>query len=126
MRGELSEEELVQVPADSPALWRSGVYTDWDGASWSRPAVGRRVDGPPFDIADDAGETRTDDVRVRRRASGTVWAPGPVQKVSLLGSAVGVELSLFLHRYGAEVTILEQTERLLPREDPRVGELTER
>lgn len=91
VRGELSEEELVQVPADSPALWRSGVYTDWDGASWSRPAVGRRVDGPPFDIADDAGETRTDDVRVRRRASGTVWAPGPVQEVSLLGSAVGVD-----------------------------------
>lgn len=50
----------------------------------------------------------------------------PDRVVIVGGSAVGVELSLFLHRYGAEVTILEQTERLLPREDPRVGELTER
>lgn len=91
VRGELSEEVLVEVPHDSPALWRSGVYTDWDGASWSRPARARRVGGPPFVVADDPGRTRTDDVRVRRRAAGTVWAPGPVQEVSLLGNAVGVD-----------------------------------
>jgi pyruvate/2-oxoglutarate dehydrogenase complex dihydrolipoamide dehydrogenase (E3) component len=41
------------------------------------------------------------------------------------GSAVGVELGLFLARYGAQVTILERSGRLLSREDPRPGELTE-
>ncbi len=91
VRGELSDEVLIEVPHASPALWRSGVYTDWDGASWTRPAQARRVGGPPFAVADDAGQARTDDVRVRRRATGTVWAPGPVQEVSLLGNAVGVD-----------------------------------
>ncbi len=38
---------------------------------------------------------------------------------------MGVELGLFLRRYGAEVTILERSGRLLSREDDRVGELTE-
>lgn len=39
-------------------------------------------------------------------------------------SAVSVELGLFLHRFGAQVTIVERSGRLLPREDPRPGELT--
>ena len=66
------------------------------------------------------------------RAAGTVWTnreattlteiPGRV--VMLGGSAVGVELGLFLRRYGAQVTIVERSGRLLSREDPRPGELT--
>ncbi len=50
----------------------------------------------------------------------------PERVVMLGGSAVGVELGLFLRRYGAQVTILETAGRLLSREDPRPGELTER
>ncbi|WP_219418489.1 dihydrolipoyl dehydrogenase family protein [Pseudonocardia nigra] len=49
----------------------------------------------------------------------------PGRVVMIGGSAVGVELGLFLRRYGAEVTLLEQAPGLLSREDPRVGELTE-
>ncbi len=49
----------------------------------------------------------------------------PQRAVMIGGSAVGVELGLFLRRYGAQVTILERSGRLLSREDPRPGELTE-
>jgi dihydrolipoamide dehydrogenase len=56
----------------------------------------------------------------------TTLATIPRRAVMIGGSAVGVELGLFLRRYGAEVTILERSGRLLSREDDRVGELTER
>ena len=69
---------------------------------------------------------------VAAREQGKVWTnreattltaiPGRV--VMLGGSAVGVELGLFLRRYGATVTIVERSGRLLSREDPRPGELT--
>lgn len=49
----------------------------------------------------------------------------PKRVVMIGGSAVGVELGIFLRRYGAQVTILERSGRLLSREDPRPGELTE-
>ncbi len=49
----------------------------------------------------------------------------PKRAVMIGGSAVGVELGLFLARFGAQVTILERSDRLLSREDPRPGELTE-
>jgi pyruvate/2-oxoglutarate dehydrogenase complex dihydrolipoamide dehydrogenase (E3) component len=39
------------------------------------------------------------------------------------GGPVGIELGQFLRRFGAEVTIVEMADRLLPREDPAVGEL---
>lgn len=41
------------------------------------------------------------------------------------GSAVGVELGQFYAGMGAEVTIIERAGRLIDREDPRVGELTQ-
>jgi pyruvate/2-oxoglutarate dehydrogenase complex dihydrolipoamide dehydrogenase (E3) component len=49
----------------------------------------------------------------------------PRRVVMIGGSAVGVELGLFLRRYGAAVTILERSGGLLSREERRVGELTE-
>jgi dihydrolipoamide dehydrogenase len=39
------------------------------------------------------------------------------------GSAVAVETGLFLTRFGVNVTVVQRSERLLRREDPRVGEL---
>ena len=47
----------------------------------------------------------------------------PQRAVLIGGSAVGVELGQFLRRFGAEVTILQRADRLLNREDPRVGDL---
>lgn len=47
----------------------------------------------------------------------------PERAVLIGGSAVGVELGQFLARMGTEVTLVQRSDRLLDREDPRVGEL---
>lgn len=39
------------------------------------------------------------------------------------GSAVGVETATFLSRFGVSVTLIQRGDRLLEREEPRVGEL---
>lgn len=61
----------------------------------------------------------------------TVWtnretytaADLPGRAVIIGGSAVGVETALFLARFGTAVTLVQRSERLLSREDPRVGDL---
>jgi pyruvate/2-oxoglutarate dehydrogenase complex dihydrolipoamide dehydrogenase (E3) component len=47
----------------------------------------------------------------------------PASVVVLGGGPVGIELGQFLRRFGAEVTIVQRPDRLLPREDPAVGKL---
>ena len=47
----------------------------------------------------------------------------PRSAVVLGGGPVGVELAQFLRRFGAEVTIVQGSDRLLEREDDRVSEL---
>lgn len=47
--------------------------------------------------------------------------PGSVVIVG--GSAVGVETATFLSRFGVHVTLLQRGNRLIDREEPRVGEL---
>ena len=47
----------------------------------------------------------------------------PSQVLLIGGSAVGVELSQFYSGMGAQVTIVQRADRLVDREDPRVGEL---
>jgi pyruvate/2-oxoglutarate dehydrogenase complex dihydrolipoamide dehydrogenase (E3) component len=49
----------------------------------------------------------------------------PESVVVLGGGPVGIELGQFLRRFGAEVTIVQRPDRLLPREDPAVAELIE-
>jgi pyruvate/2-oxoglutarate dehydrogenase complex dihydrolipoamide dehydrogenase (E3) component len=66
-----------------------------------------------------------DQVPVWTNREATTLRDIPDRVVMVGGSAVGVELGLFLRRYGAQVTILERSGRLLSREDPRPGELTE-
>ncbi len=66
-----------------------------------------------------------DDVLVWTNREATTLREIPKRAVMIGGSAVGVELGLFLRRYGAQVAILERSSRLLSREDPRPGELTE-
>ena len=101
MRGTLSERPVLEVPADSPTLWRSGVYTFYDGTSWSSAAgTGRRVSGPPWVLGDRPDATRTDRARLLGRADGTVWAPGEPVRVDgdrgpqLLEDSLGVLRSL--------------------------------
>jgi pyruvate/2-oxoglutarate dehydrogenase complex dihydrolipoamide dehydrogenase (E3) component len=66
-----------------------------------------------------------DGVPVWTNREATTLTEIPRRAVMIGGSAVGVELGLFLRRFGAQVTILERSARLLSREDPRPGELTE-
>ena len=49
----------------------------------------------------------------------------PSRVLLIGGSAVGVELGQFYARMGAQVTIVQRADRLIDREDPRVGELAE-
>lgn len=61
------------------------------------------------------------EVWTNREATTLTDIPGRVLVIG--GSAVGVELGQFLARMGAEVTILERSAHLVPRETARVGEL---
>ena len=47
----------------------------------------------------------------------------PKDVIVLGGGPVGIELGQMLSRYGAEVTIVQGSERLIDREEPRVSEL---
>ncbi|MDP9428422.1 MAG: NAD(P)/FAD-dependent oxidoreductase [Actinomycetota bacterium] len=49
----------------------------------------------------------------------------PERVVIVGGSAVGVETAQFLVRFGVQVVLVQRGERLLGREEPRVGELTQ-
>lgn len=64
-----------------------------------------------------------DQLTVWTNREATTLAEIPDRVVMIGGSAVGVELGQFLHRFGAHVTILERSDRLVAREDPSVGPL---
>jgi pyruvate/2-oxoglutarate dehydrogenase complex dihydrolipoamide dehydrogenase (E3) component len=53
----------------------------------------------------------------------TTFSRVPESIVILGGSAQGIELGQMLHRYGAEVTIVQDAAHLLDREEPEVGDL---
>ncbi len=62
-------------------------------------------------------------VWTNREATTLTEIPGRV--LMLGGSAVAVELGQFLARMGAQVTLVQRGDRLVSREDPRVGALAE-
>jgi pyruvate/2-oxoglutarate dehydrogenase complex dihydrolipoamide dehydrogenase (E3) component len=78
-------------------------------------ATGSDATIPPIPGLADAGYW------TNREATTLKQIPGSV--VILGGGPVGIELGQFLRRFGAQVNIVEMADRLLPREDPRVGEL---
>ncbi|WP_165985228.1 NAD(P)/FAD-dependent oxidoreductase [Streptomyces sp. YIM 98790] len=63
-----------------------------------------------------------DRVPVWTNREATTLTEIPRRAVLIGGSAVGVELGQFLSRMGTRVTIIQRAERLLDREDPRLGE----
>ncbi len=84
-------------------------FDDLVVATGSRPAV-PSIDG----LADVEYWTNRD----------AIWASSvPASLLVLGGGAVGVELAQFFRRIGAEVTIVEHNEHLLPRLDRDAGEL---
>jgi transglutaminase-like putative cysteine protease len=82
VRGTLSDRPVLEVPADSPTLWRSTVFPFYDGTTWSASFARRTVPGPPWVVGDAAPAARTDDARLRAPSDGTVWAPGEVVRVA--------------------------------------------
>jgi len=64
-----------------------------------------------------------DTVPVWTNREATTLTEIPDRVVMLGGSAVGCELATFLHRFGAQVTLVERSATLLAREEPRVGQL---
>jgi len=64
-----------------------------------------------------------DDVPVWTNREVTTLTDIPGRALLVGGSAVGVEMSTFLARFGSQVTLVQSADRLLDREDPRVGEL---
>lgn len=78
-------------------------------------ATGSQPRRPPID--------GLDDVTVWTNREATTLAEIPDRAVLIGGSAVGVELGQFLARMGTHVTLVQRGERLLDREEPRVGEL---
>lgn len=49
----------------------------------------------------------------------------PRRVVIVGGSAVGVETAVFMARFGVQVTVVQRSPRLLAREEPTVGDLTQ-
>ena len=79
-------------------------------------ATGSDAVRPPIDGLDQA------EVWTNREA--TTLTDIPDRAVVIGGSAVAVELGQFLARMGAQVTLVQRSEGLVDREDPRVGQLT--
>ncbi|MEO6715167.1 MAG: NAD(P)/FAD-dependent oxidoreductase [Mycobacteriales bacterium] len=63
------------------------------------------------------------DVPVWTNREVTTLSDIPGRALLIGGSAVGVEMSTFLARFGTQVTLVQRADRLLDREDPRVSEL---
>jgi pyruvate/2-oxoglutarate dehydrogenase complex dihydrolipoamide dehydrogenase (E3) component len=78
-------------------------------------ATGSAADVPPIDGLDQVSVWTNREVYTTEEL--------PRRAVVVGGSAVGVETGLFLSRFGTDVTIVQRGERLLGREEPRVGEL---
>jgi transglutaminase-like putative cysteine protease len=97
-RGSLSDQPVLDVPGDSPELWRGTVLSTYDGQawfgtdSWSAPtgsiteltpgptyAVPNRLDQPP------TGASRSDVVHLLGAFGGSAVAPGVVQAITTSG-----------------------------------------
>jgi dihydrolipoamide dehydrogenase len=67
-----------------------------------------------------------DQVEFWTNREGTTFKEVPASIVVLGGGPVGLELGQMLHRYGSQATLIEAADRLLAREDSRVGERLEK
>ncbi|HEX3705000.1 MAG TPA: transglutaminase domain-containing protein [Mycobacteriales bacterium] len=93
VRGQLPDTPLLQVPQDSPSLWRGTFFRTYTGTSWDNlpsTSTSTFLDGSSARLpqnADDplpsGGTTRRDAVHVEPGAEGgLIWAPGVVTRIS--------------------------------------------
>ncbi len=87
-RGDLSDEPVATVPADSPTLWRSTAFDHYDGRTWTRPTSTVLDGGPTYEVAAATGPIREDVVALHGSTDGTIWSPGPLVSVDASGSRV--------------------------------------
>jgi dihydrolipoamide dehydrogenase len=95
---------------------------------WRVRAGGRELTAEHVVIATGSDAIRPpidglDKVTVWTNREATTLREIPERVVMIGGSAVGVELGQFLARMGAQVTLIQRGDRLLDREDPRVGDI---
>ena len=80
--GTPSSAPVLEVPSDSPRLWRARVYADYDGRTWSVGDLdGTALPGPPYALPADVDGPVRRDTAVTADHDGTVWAPGEVREL---------------------------------------------
>ena len=93
-RGSLSDSPVLDVPANSPPLWRGTVLSSYDGQAWygtTDSLIQMNPDqGPTYAIPHPLdtvlrGQARTDPVTLLSDFSGTVVAPGPIESITIEG-----------------------------------------
>lgn len=96
-RGSLSDAPVIDVPGDSPELWRGAVLSTYDGQTWyARPESLGFLDQAtsyvlphPFDTLP-ATADRTDTVRLLAGFTGSIVTPGVAESITVDG---GVNVS---------------------------------
>lgn len=107
--------DVIQGEAKITGPWSVSVNGRELTARHIIVATGARPFVPPVPGIDDVGYHTSD----------TVWSleENPGQLIVLGGGPIGSELAQSFQRIGAQVTQFEMAERLLPIEDPEVGDM---
>ncbi len=94
-RGSLSDAPVLDVPADSPELWRGTVLSTYDGQAWfgTTSSLEQLTNGPTYAVPQQLDPSpslastapRTDVVHLLDQFSGSVVAPGAVTSVTVHG-----------------------------------------
>ncbi len=91
-RGNLSDAPILDVPGDSPQLWRGTVLGTYDGQAWfgTTDALIEMTQGPTYAVPHPldqvpSGTPRTDTVNLLSQFAGSIVAPGVVSSVTVTG-----------------------------------------
>ncbi|MEY2462369.1 MAG: protein-glutamine gamma-glutamyltransferase, partial [Acidimicrobiaceae bacterium] len=138
LRGEPSDEVILNVRANAPDFWRAEAYDSWDGRVWTRsaqlrsryPTAGSDYVTPGVGDVDIGGETFVQHVRVEAPYIGAIFGAYRVDEVNAPVTSMvvhgdgSIELPTPLGK-GAEYTVVSirqhVTSDLLRAHDPLAG-----